>query len=177
MMRGARGVILLSLCLCVAVAGVSPVVISVAQAATSPTVAYHGGDLQALTPTRVLDTRVGLGAPRARVGPGQRIDLVVTGAGGVPSAGVGSVALNVTAAGPSAASFVTVWPGGAPRPLASSLNLTPGRGRGEPRPGQGRSWRGGLAFQQRGLRGSRRRCDGMVPGVPGGSAPASCPDP
>jgi len=45
---------------------------------------------------------------------------------GLPS-GVTAVALNVTATGPTAASFLTVNPGGTTRPTASNLNLVAGQ--------------------------------------------------
>ena len=57
-----------------------------------------------MSPVRVLDTRVG----------------------GVPAAGVGAVVLNVTAVNQSAATFLTVFPKGTPRPVASNLNPNPG---------------------------------------------------
>ena len=60
-------------------------------------------------------------------GAGGVIDLVVTGRGGVPDSGVGAVALNVTVTNPTAPSYLTVWPTGAPRPSASNLNYTPGQ--------------------------------------------------
>ena len=83
---------------------------------------------QALTPARILDTRTGAGAPRAPVGPGGQIDVPVTGVGGVPTSGVAAVVLNVTATDVTAAeSFLTVFPTGAPRPLASSLNMLAGQ--------------------------------------------------
>ena len=41
--------------------------------------------------------------------------------------GAGAVALNVTATNPTASSFLTVWPTGAPRPLASNLNFGTGQ--------------------------------------------------
>ncbi len=81
----------------------------------------------AVAPQRVLDTRDGTGAPRARVGPGGTIDLAMSGHGGVPASHVSAVALTVTAVGPSAASHVTVWPAGWPIPATSNLNLDPGR--------------------------------------------------
>src|SRR5918995_1734600 len=61
------------------------------------------------------------------VGTGEVAELVVTGRGGVPASGVGAVALNVTATNPSTASYLTVWPTGAPMPLASNLNFTAGQ--------------------------------------------------
>ncbi|HVL06442.1 MAG TPA: hypothetical protein VM388_10670 [Acidimicrobiales bacterium] len=83
---------------------------------------------QAVTPARILDTRTGTGAPRAPVGPGNQIDVAVTGVGGVPVSGVAAVVLNVTATDVTATeSFLTVFPTGAPRPLASSLNMLAGQ--------------------------------------------------
>ena len=79
-----------------------------------------------LVPSRILDTRSGVGAAATPVGPGGVVTLDVTGRGGVPEAGVGAVALNVTAVGATAPTFVTVWPRGAVRPVASSLNLVRG---------------------------------------------------
>jgi subtilisin family serine protease len=78
------------------------------------------------TPERILDTREGNGAPKARMGAGSSIGLQVTGRGGVPSSGVSAVVFNVTATNTTAASFVTVWPDGVARPNASSLNLAAG---------------------------------------------------
>jgi hypothetical protein len=83
---------------------------------------------QAVTPARILDTRVGTGAPAAPVGPGGQIDVAVTGVGGVPVSGVAAVVLNVTATDVTAQeSFLTVFPAGGPRPLASSLNMLAGQ--------------------------------------------------
>ncbi len=78
-----------------------------------------------LSPFRVWDTRVGPG-PTGRVGPNGTRDVSVTGTGDVPSAGVTAVVLNVTAVNPSAGTFVTAWPTGEPRPLASNLNIPAG---------------------------------------------------
>ena len=60
-----------------------------------------------------------------RSGRQQSLDLKVTGVGGVPDDAV-AVALNLTAANATEPSFFTLWPAGEQRPLASSLNLTPG---------------------------------------------------
>jgi outer membrane protein assembly factor BamB len=99
----------------------------VAVPATNVMVAYEpvpgpGGGYRSLQPARLLDTRTGLGAPQAKVGPGASLALQVTGRGGVPAAGVSAVALNVTVTAPTAESFLTVWPTGQARPLASNLN-------------------------------------------------------
>lgn len=55
--------------------------------------------------------------------PSETLVLDVTGRGGVPEAGVGSVIVNITAINPDDRGFVTVYPCGA-RPLASSLNFS-----------------------------------------------------
>ncbi|MGB8861236.1 MAG: hypothetical protein WCC60_18405 [Ilumatobacteraceae bacterium] len=80
-----------------------------------------------VTPARLLDTRNGVGAPAAPVGPAGSINLQVTGRGGVPASGVTAVVLNVTAASPTATSYLTVWPTGAAQPNASNLNYVAGQ--------------------------------------------------
>ena len=82
----------------------------------------------AIPPARILDTRDGTGAPRAPLGADRTIDVAVAGVGGVPVANVRSVVLNVTATdmvGPE--TFLTVFPTGSPRPVASTLNITEGK--------------------------------------------------
>ena len=86
----------------------------------------------ALTPARLLETRGGLntidglGNGAGAVGPAATVDVQVTGRGGVPATGVGSVALNVTATEATAGTFLTAHPAGVPRPTASNLNVAPG---------------------------------------------------
>ena len=81
------------------------------------------GRYRALTPSRILDTRTGVGAAKAMVGKGQAVTVQVTGRGGVPSSGVSAVALNVTATGAPAAGFVQVMPSAGSTPAGSSSNL------------------------------------------------------
>lgn len=83
-----------------------------------------GSRLSPLTPTRLLDTRTGTGAPVGRVGAGEDLVLQVTG-GGVPAT-ASAVALNVTAVRPSTQTFLTIYPDGEGKPTASSLNPDPG---------------------------------------------------
>ena len=85
------------------------------------------GNLSTTTPTRILDTRYGLGARTGRLVPGGRIDLAVTGSSVVPSSGVDSVLLNVTAARPTKDGNLAVWPAAAAAPTSSSLNFSTGR--------------------------------------------------
>ena len=81
-----------------------------------------------LSPARLLDTRngTGTGGAVAPIAAASAIDLDVTGVGGVPETGVTAVALNVVATNVTGDSYLTVWPAGQPRPLASNLNFRPG---------------------------------------------------
>lgn len=77
-----------------------------------------------LAPTRVLDTRAGLGAPKAKVAPRGSVELQVTGVGGVPASGVTAVVLNVTLTGATGPGFVQVYPTGrATEGSSSNLNV------------------------------------------------------
>ncbi|HVS05286.1 MAG TPA: glycosyl hydrolase family 18 protein [Candidatus Dormibacteraeota bacterium] len=78
-----------------------------------------------LVPSRLLDTRSGLGGSTT-VGPGQTISFTALNRGNVPSTGVAAVALNVTATNPSAAGYLTLFPGGG-WPRTSSVNFTAGQ--------------------------------------------------
>jgi hypothetical protein len=73
-------------------------------------------------PTRVLDTRHGLGAAEAPVAGGTSLPLTVAGTAGVP-ADAAAVVLNVTVPKPHARGFVTVYPDGSPRPWSSAINF------------------------------------------------------
>ncbi len=80
----------------------------------------------AVTPTRILDTRSTLGGHNSPLGAGATLDLQVTGTSAVP-AGATAVAFNLTAVGPTAGSFLTVYPQGTTRPTVSSINVTAGQ--------------------------------------------------
>ena len=80
-----------------------------------------------LTPDRLLETRgdagqVGYAGARPTSGQVVGIDVVGRSGGAVPS-DARAVVLSVTATNPVAAGYITVWPCGSTRPLASSLNL------------------------------------------------------
>jgi uncharacterized protein YkwD len=84
-----------------------------------PTTAVSGGSrYNPLMPSRILDTRTGAGP----LGPGATMELQVTGAGGVPSTGVSAVIMNVAVTGPTATSYLTVFPTGEARPPTANLN-------------------------------------------------------
>ncbi|SCF47398.1 Fibronectin type III domain [Micromonospora matsumotoense] len=88
---------------------------------TARTASPAAGLFHGLSPTRLVDTRTGSGGTTP--GPDGRLDVQVTGAGGVPAAGVSAVVLNTTVAGADAAGYVTAYPAGQPRPTASTLNF------------------------------------------------------
>ncbi|MEZ0091195.1 PKD domain-containing protein [Streptacidiphilus sp. EB129] len=95
------------------------------RSATASTKAAVGPVFVPVGPTRVLDTRAGLGAPRARLGAGGVVRLRVNGAAGVSNAS--SVLLNLTATDTTGNGFVTAYPDGGSRPTAAGLNYRPGQ--------------------------------------------------
>ena len=74
-----------------------------------------------ISPDRVLDTRVGVGAPTGRVSPGQVLRLTMPADVTENSA----VSFNLTATDAGAPGFVTTWPCGS-QPDTSNLNVFPG---------------------------------------------------
>ena len=52
------------------------------------------------------------------------LNVQIAGSGGVPSGGVSAAVLNVTVVGPTAASYLTVFPEGTTRPVVSNLDFT-----------------------------------------------------
>lgn len=79
-----------------------------------------------VSPSRVLDTRNGIGGNVVPLPGGWSTQVQIAGAGGVPPTGATGVVLNVTAVDPTGGGFVTAWPSGEPRPATSNLNFTPG---------------------------------------------------
>ena len=91
-----------------------------------------GGDYQAVVPVRFADTRAG-GAtidgagPKGSLGAGGVVEVPVAGRHAVPESGVGAVVVNVTAVVPTFNTFLSAWPSGEERPIASTLNLVAGQ--------------------------------------------------
>lgn len=111
-------------------AGSVDVVVDVNGWFSDGTTASAGSGFTGVTPSRILDTRSGLGGIASPVGAGGSIALQVAGRGGVPamsaSAPPKAVVLNVTATDTTAPSFLTVWPDGTSRPWTSDLNWIAG---------------------------------------------------
>jgi Tol biopolymer transport system component len=83
-----------------------------------------------VTPTRVLDTRAGVGAPSAKIGPGGTVDLAVRGLATSPTAvpaDASAVVLNLTVTSTTASTDVRAYPSGTAVPGASSVNAGPGQ--------------------------------------------------
>jgi hypothetical protein len=92
-----------------------------------PSYGRHGaqGSLMGMSPTRVLDTRSGLGARKGVLGARSTLKVKVTNQ--VPSYGKAqAVVLTLTAVGTTAATYLTAYPSNLPRPTASSLNAPRG---------------------------------------------------
>jgi hypothetical protein len=101
--------------------------------ASSPAQLQAPAQFSPLTPARICDTRptsiTGQPADQCTgqtLGPGGTLQVQVTGYGGVPTSATAVVA-NVTATDTTAASYLTVWPAGSKRPLASNLNWSAGQ--------------------------------------------------
>ena len=76
------------------------------------------GGFISLTPARIADTRVAGG----KLAANSTRDFQVAGNGGVPATGVSSVVMNVTVTDTTATGYLTVFPTGTTKPLASNLN-------------------------------------------------------
>jgi streptogramin lyase len=87
--------------------------------------ASTGARFHAMSPRRVLDDRVGVGAS-GPWGPNQEQPVAVTGTPGIP-AGATAAVVNLTATNGTAGSFLTLFPALAARPGASTLPFGPGQ--------------------------------------------------
>lgn len=76
----------------------------------------------AVGPTRLVDTREGLGTDRGQVPGWTSFAVQTTGRAGIP-AGVSAVALNVTVTDPHSDGHLTVYPGDRRAPSVSNLNF------------------------------------------------------
>ncbi|MBR7828994.1 hypothetical protein KDK95_21985 [Actinospica sp. MGRD01-02] len=83
-----------------------------------------------VAPTRLLDTRNGTGAAKAKVGAYKSVTLNVTGQIGdvlFTQTNSAAVVAHVTVTNTASAGFITSYPGGAKLPTASTLNFTAGQ--------------------------------------------------
>lgn len=87
-----------------------------------------GSAYSPVAPTRILDSRKGIGTPQGKVGANSIVKLRAEGAGPIPSSGVTAVVLNVTVVAGAGGGYVTVYPSdnGTSVPKVSSVNYAPG---------------------------------------------------
>jgi hypothetical protein len=85
-----------------------------------------GLDFTSYGPTRILDTRNGTGAIKAKVAPGGYVKVKVAGNGSIP-ANVQAVALNLTATNVNASGYAAAVADGAGSPSTSNLNFGSGQ--------------------------------------------------
>ncbi|KYH45278.1 hypothetical protein AZH51_05215 [Branchiibius sp. NY16-3462-2] len=88
-----------------------------------------GGTFVPLTPTRIVDSRYGTGTSAAKWAAGETRAVQVTGQGGIPTAGVSAVVVNITGAQASATSFLRAWGAGS-APSTSVVNIASGQDAG-----------------------------------------------
>ena len=82
------------------------------------------GSFTAVPSARVLDTRSGIGAPKAPVASGHVVAVHIEGHGGVPASGVSAVLLTLLVPVPSATGSVSVWASGTARPAVQNVLFT-----------------------------------------------------
>ena len=83
------------------------------------------GKTTTINPTRIFDTRNGIGTTKALMNAGQARTVQVAGAFGIPSNAT-AVYLNVTSVNASAWGWLAVWPTGLPMPTSSNVNFPGG---------------------------------------------------
>jgi hypothetical protein len=96
------------------------------QLVKTATVSANGSTYVPVTPTRVLDTRYGIGAAKAVVPQNGTLAISVTHGVRLPAhlGAITAVVLNVTVTDPTGAGHLTVYPTGRPLPATSNLNFT-----------------------------------------------------
>ncbi|NUS11866.1 MAG: PKD domain-containing protein, partial [Streptomyces sp.] len=95
--------------------------------ASATATAVVGPSYVQVWPTRVLDTRNGTGAKKAKIGPGGVVRVKVVGAADMPAGGVRAVTMNVTDVNATSSGVVTAYADGTSRPVASNLNFLAGQ--------------------------------------------------
>lgn len=109
--------------------GTTDLVLDVNGYITDPTT--RGAQFTGVTPARLVDTRIGTGGPIGKIAVGGVDTVTVAGVGGVPATGSATpplaVVINVTVTGTLGSGYITVYPAGTTRPLASDLNFVKGQ--------------------------------------------------
>jgi len=82
---------------------------------------FSSSGFNPIQPNRIMDSRKGVGTLQAKISEGETRSLLVAGTPGIPT-NAPAVSLNITVTAPTKESFLTVWPHGSQKPVASSLN-------------------------------------------------------
>lgn len=101
--------------------GSSQVIVDVTGYTLSGT-ATEPGSVVGLRPARLIDTRSGIGTPKAPVAPGASIVVGTLGRAGLPLAGVAAVVLNLTATATTNSGYLAAGPADSPPGQVSNLN-------------------------------------------------------
>lgn len=88
-------------------------------------VGYYTSGFTRVGPTRIADTRSGLGGTTGPIAAGSSASFTVAGAAGIPTDAT-AVAVNITAIGPTRNGYLEAYPHGTDRPTASNINYIPG---------------------------------------------------
>ncbi len=89
--------------------------------------AAQGGEFVPLAPQRILDTRAGVGSPKAPLGAGGQLQLPVANALGISTTDIAAVVMNLTATNTTAAGYLTAWPSDKAQQTTSNLNFVAGQ--------------------------------------------------
>jgi hypothetical protein len=86
-----------------------------------------GADYTPVTPTRILDTRYGIGAEQGAIPAGGDLTLPIPAIGQLSAADLSAVVVNVTVTGPTAAGSLTVFTKSGTGGVTSNINFTAGQ--------------------------------------------------
>lgn len=105
-------------------AGSADVIVDLEGYFAPETASSTAGSYVPLTPARVTDTRSGSGYPNAGepLVAGGSLNVLLAGAGDIPTSGAAAALINVTVTDTTAAGYLTVYPAGNSLPTASNLN-------------------------------------------------------
>ncbi len=93
------------------------------------TVTPPGGNLHAIVPVRLLDTRNGTGVipgqlnAKRTLDAGKSLTFQVTGLGGLPASGVAAISVNITVVQPTGSGYVTLYPTGGAVPGTANIDF------------------------------------------------------
>lgn len=93
---------------------------------TSVAITTAGSDYTPFGPTRVLDTRSGVGAAKGEITPGSAVRVKIGGSAGIPT-GLTAVVVNITVTDATGNGFITAYADGGAKPTTSNVNYQKGQ--------------------------------------------------